>query len=156
MHVWYTGFKSGFCDSNTKSLGPAPKNLFGILFLSEDWNPNLNFIWIPCQIWVQPFTCFWIQAGFKSGLNSCGSQFITATGPTYFLFSPFSLSLLHLLLCFSLYTLKKTHSSSKKTSSKTHSKKPFQIKTYQAQPTRIRQDQKKRETHGKKTETHIL
>ena len=36
------------------------------------------------------------------------------------------------------------HSSSKKTSSETHSKKKSQIKTYQAQPTRTRQDQKKK------------
>ena len=58
--------------------------MFGILFLSEDWNPNLNFMWVLCQIWVHPLACFWIQAGFKSGLNSCGSQFITVTGPTFF------------------------------------------------------------------------
>jgi hypothetical protein len=25
MRVWYTGFKSGFCDSNTESLGPTQK-----------------------------------------------------------------------------------------------------------------------------------
>ena len=26
-------------------------------------------MWVPCQIWEHPFSCFWIQAGFKSGLN---------------------------------------------------------------------------------------
>ena len=36
-----------------------------------------------------PFGLFLIQAGFKSGLNSYGSQFITVTGPTFLLFSPF-------------------------------------------------------------------
>ena len=71
---------------------PLKKMMFGTRFFSEDWNPNLNFMWVPCQFWVQPFTCFWIQAGFKSGLNSCGSQFITVTGPTFF-FSPHFLSL---------------------------------------------------------------
>ena len=49
-------------------------------------------MWVPCQIWVHPLACFWIQVGFKSGLNSRGSQFITVTGPTFLLFSPFFLS----------------------------------------------------------------
>ena len=53
---------------------PHQKKMFGTWYLSEDWNPNLNFMWVTCQIWVQPFACFWIQYGFKSGLNSCGSQ----------------------------------------------------------------------------------
>ena len=72
---------------------PQQKMMFGTRFLSEDWNPNLNFMWVSCQIWVQPFTYFWIQSGFKSGLNSCGSQFITVTRPTRSFFLPiFSLS----------------------------------------------------------------
>ena len=75
------------------------KKMFGTRFLSEDWNPNLNFMWVPCQIWVQPFTYFWIQAGFKSEPNSYGFQFIIVTGPTFFFSSHFlSLSLLQ---CFS-------------------------------------------------------
>jgi hypothetical protein len=37
VHVWYTGFKSGFCDSNTKSPGPTKKKMmFGTRDLSED------------------------------------------------------------------------------------------------------------------------
>ena len=80
------GFKSIITGFHTKKM------MFGTKDLSEDWNPNLNFMRVPCQIWAQPFTCFWIQAGFKSGLNSCGSQFITVIGPTFF-FSPHFLSL---------------------------------------------------------------
>ena len=49
--------------------------MFGTHNLSEDWNPNLNFMWVPCQIWEHLLACFWIQAGFKSGLNLCGFQF---------------------------------------------------------------------------------
>ena len=58
-------------------------------------------MWVPCQIWVHPLACFWIQAGFKSGRNSCGSSLLPLLGPRSF-FSPHFLSLLHLLLCFSL------------------------------------------------------
>ena len=49
--------------------------MFGTWFLCEDWNPNLNFMWVPCQIWVHPLAYFWIQAGFKSGLDLCEFQF---------------------------------------------------------------------------------
>ena len=54
---------------------PLKKKMFDTLFLSEDWNPNLNFMWVPWQIWEHPWACFWIQAGFKSELNLRGSQF---------------------------------------------------------------------------------
>ena len=40
-----------------------------------------------------PKSLFWIQARFKFGLNLCGSQFITVTGPTNFITSPRFLSL---------------------------------------------------------------
>ena len=66
--------------------------------LNEDWNPNLNFMWVPCQIWVHPFTCFWIQAGFKSGLNFHVGPSLLPLLAHLLLFSPFSLTLLR---CFS-------------------------------------------------------
>ena len=69
------------------------KKIFGTLFLSENWNLNLNFMWIPWQIWEHLWACFWIQAGFKSKLNLCESQFITVIGPTNFITSPRFLSL---------------------------------------------------------------
>jgi hypothetical protein len=70
-------------------------------------------------------------------------------GPRIF-FSPHFLSLSS--ICFSLYTKEKLIAAARRHQqqediSKTHSKKTFQIKTYQAQPTRTRQDQKKKETH---------
>ena len=81
---------------------PHEKKMFGTSDLNEDWNPNLNFMWVPYQFWVQPFTCFWIQAGFKSGLNFyVGPNLLPLLGPS-FSFLPFSLSLLQKLLCFSL------------------------------------------------------
>ena len=72
---------------------PLKKNLFGTHNLSEDWNPNLNFMWVPWQIWEQQTVCFWIQTGFKSRLYLCGSQIITITGSTDFITSPHFLSL---------------------------------------------------------------
>ena len=60
--------------------------------LSEDWNPNLNFIWVPWQIWEHPWTCFLIQARFISRLNLCESQTYYRYWAHWF-FSPFSLSL---------------------------------------------------------------
>ncbi len=48
---------------------PLKKFLFGIHNLSEVWNPNLNFMWVPWQIWEQPRGCFWIQSEFESRLN---------------------------------------------------------------------------------------
>ena len=70
--------------------------MFGTLFLSEDWNLNLNFMWVPWQIWEHPWACFWIQTGFKSRLNLCGSQ-IYYHYWTHWFFSHF-LSLLQTLL----------------------------------------------------------
>ena len=45
------------------------KNLFGTSNLSEVWNPNLSFMWVPWKIWEQLINCFWIQRGFKFGLS---------------------------------------------------------------------------------------
>ena len=82
----------GTCDLNRDSViqilnhwVPLKKIMFGTRFLSEDWNPNLNFMWVLCQIWVHPLACFWIQARFKFGLNSCEFQFITIIGLLLFL-----------------------------------------------------------------------
>ena len=84
-----------------KSRVPHEKKMFGSSDLNEDWNPNLNFMWIPSQFWVQPFTCFWIQAGFKSGLNSfVGPSLLPLLGPLFSFPPIFSLS--SRLLCFSL------------------------------------------------------
>ena len=79
--------------------------MFGTWDLNKDSNPNLNFMWIPCQIWVQPFTCFWIQAGFKSGLNFfVGPNLLPLLGPPssflfiFFLSPPEASLLLSLIL----------------------------------------------------------
>ena len=70
---------------------PLKKKMFGTHNLSEDWNPNLNFMWVPWQIWEHPRACFWIQAGFKSGLNLWVPVLLPLLGPRSF--SPHFLSL---------------------------------------------------------------
>ena len=70
--IWQAMCMFGTPDSNPDSViqiqnhwVPHQKKMFGTWYLSEDWNPNLNFMWVPYQIWVHPLACFWMQSGFK-------------------------------------------------------------------------------------------
>ena len=73
---------------------PLKKILFYTSNLSEIWNPNLNFMWVPWQIWEQPRRCFWIQSGFKSGLSFMWVLvLLPLLGPIIFLPCPCFLSL---------------------------------------------------------------
>ena len=92
-------------DSNPKNRGShSIKNLFGTQNLNEDWNPNLNFMWVPWQIWVHPSPVFESKQIQIQTQFFCGSQFITVARPTLFFSLIFSLSP-PLLLCLSLSLL---------------------------------------------------
>ena len=103
MHVWYTVFKSGFSDSNIKSLGPTPKKDVWYIIFKWGLKSQLEFYVGPIPnlssaiclflnpIWIQIQTEFmWVPVSYRYWAH-------------LFSFLPiFSLSLLHLLLCFSL------------------------------------------------------
>ena len=98
MRVWYTQLKRWFWIQIQKIAGPTVKKL--VWYTGFKWGLKSEFYMDPWQIWVHPFTCFWIQAGFKSRLNFfVGPSLLPLMGPPYsFLSFSLSLSLLH---CFS-------------------------------------------------------
>ena len=81
--VWYIVFEVVILWLQSIITGSHwKKKLFGTHNLSEDWNSNLNFMWVPWQIWEQPTAYFWIQTGFKSGLFFyVGPRLLLLLGP---------------------------------------------------------------------------
>ena len=156
MRVWYTIFKSGFCDSNTKSLGPTPKKLVWYIIFKWGLKSQLEF-------YVDPMPN--LSSAFHLFLNPSRIQIRTEFMwvPVYyrywanvFSFLPiFSLSPPSASLLLSLYTEEKLIVAARrhlvKLIAKKHSKsKPIKLNQQEHDKT------KKRETHRKKTETHML